>query len=123
MSDERRKIQESGHRKLIVWQKAMGLVLAIYDLTKSFPKDEIYGLTSQLRRAAVSIPSNIAEGSRRKTEKDRMHFYAMALGSVSEVETQIEIAERVGYAHEKYIIINALLDELARMLNRMSHPE
>jgi four helix bundle protein len=112
-------VSDSNHRKLIVWQKGMELVVMIYAITKNFPKEELYGLTSQIRRAAVSVPSNIAEGSRRKTAKDRSHFYSMALGSVSEVETQVEIARRLGYCEQTSSVMD-LLDELARILNKLS---
>lgn len=85
------------YRDLIVWQKAMDLVEAIYHTTTAFPKEEIYGLTSQIRRAAVSIPSNIAGGNGRNTTRDYVHFLGMAYGSVKEVETQVLIAERLRY--------------------------
>ena len=85
------------YRDLIVWQKAMDLVEAVYRTTAAFPREEVYGLTSQLRRAAVSIPSNIAEGNGRNTTRDYLHFLGMAYGSVKEVETQVLIAERLQY--------------------------
>ncbi len=85
------------YRDLIVWQKAMDLVEAIYRTTAGFPREEIYGLTSQLRRAAVSIPSNIAEGNGRNTTRDYLNFLGMAYGSIKEVETQVLIAERLQY--------------------------
>ncbi len=85
------------YRELIVWQKAMSLVEALYRATDHFPSKEIYGLTGQLRRAAVSIPSNIAEGQARNTTRDFLHFLAVARGSLIEVETQITITERLGY--------------------------
>ena len=85
------------YRDLIVWQKAMDLVEAIYRTTAAFPREEIYGLTAQMRRAAVSIPSNIAEGNGRNTTRDYLHFLGMAYGSVKEVETQVLIAERLRY--------------------------
>ena len=88
------------YRELIVWQKAMDLVEAIYRTTARFPKEELYGLTSQIRRAAVSIPSNIAEGQARNTTRDFLHFLAIAYGSLKEVETQVLIAERLGYIDE-----------------------
>jgi four helix bundle protein len=81
---------------LVAWQKAIDLVEEVYKITKTFPKEEVYGLTSQLRRAAVSVPSNIAEGQCR-TSKDFIHFLSMASGSLSEVETQMIIANRLGY--------------------------
>jgi four helix bundle protein len=86
-----------GHRDLVAWQKAMELVVEIYRVTKGFPKDELYGLTSQLRRAAVSIPSNLAEGYGRNSWKDFQRFIGLALGSLLEVETQLEISNKLGY--------------------------
>ena len=85
------------YRELIVWQKAMDLVETIYRITGTFPREEIYGLTTQIRRAAISIPSNIAEGNGRNTTRDYVHFLGMAYGSVKEVETQAFIAERLRY--------------------------
>ncbi|HKC66104.1 MAG TPA: four helix bundle protein, partial [Pyrinomonadaceae bacterium] len=85
------------YSELIVWQKAMDLVEGIYAATKQFPKEEIYGLTSQIRRAAVSIPSNIAEGQGRKSINEFLHHLSIAYGSLREVETQILIAERLLY--------------------------
>lgn len=83
------------YKDLIVWQKAMDLIVAIYKLTEEFPKSEIYGLTAQMRRSAISIPSNIAEGRRRGSRKDYRQFLIMAYGSGSELETQIEITKRL----------------------------
>jgi four helix bundle protein len=84
-------------RELRVWQKAMDLVETVYSLTHDFPKQEAYGLTSQLRRAAVSIPSNIAEGHTREHIKEYLHHLSMAQASLAEVETQLEIATRLKY--------------------------
>jgi four helix bundle protein len=85
------------YRDLRVWQRAMEYVIAIYSATQSFPKEETYGLSSQMRRAGVSIPSNIAEGKGRLTDRDRAHFYSQARGSLLELETQIQIAVSLGY--------------------------
>ena len=85
------------HKRLILWQKAMDFVSRIYDMTRSFPREEEFGLKSQLRRAAVSIPSNIAEGLARSGKKDRLHFLNVVRGSMSEIDTQIEISHRLGY--------------------------
>ncbi|MEZ5428464.1 MAG: four helix bundle protein [Pyrinomonadaceae bacterium] len=85
------------YRQLIAWQKAMHLVAQIYDLTKRFPKEEIYGLTGQIRRAAVSIPSNIAEGQGRDSTREFLHYLSIAYGSLMEVETQILIAANLKY--------------------------
>ena len=92
----------------------------IYTMTNTFPKSEQYGLVSQMRRASVSIPSNIAEGSRRKTKKDFCQFVVVAFGSRAELETQIEIAKRLNYIKEKsYKNTDMLLDEIMRMLNKL----
>lgn len=85
------------YKDLIVWQKAINLVEKIYQLTNNFPKEEIYGLTSQIRRSAVSIPSNIAEGKGRGTRKDYRQFLYISYGSCSKLETQIEIAKRLSF--------------------------
>ncbi|HLW84673.1 MAG TPA: four helix bundle protein [Candidatus Sulfotelmatobacter sp.] len=82
---------------LEVWQAAMDLAINIYRFTKNFPKEETYGLTSQLRRAAVSVPSNIAEGKGRSSDKDLVHFLGNSRGSLFEIETQATIASRLGY--------------------------
>ena len=87
----------TSYQDLIAWQKAMDLVTDVYRVTAAFPKEEIYGLVSQLRRAAVSVPSNIAEGQGRKGDGEFRHFLRLSLGSLMEVETQIIIAERLGY--------------------------
>ncbi len=85
------------YRDLIVWQKAMELVEQIYKETKPFPREEIYGLKMQLRRAAVSIPSNIAEGQGRRSKGEFLHHLSIAHGSVRETETQVLISDRLGY--------------------------
>jgi four helix bundle protein len=82
---------------LIVWQKAMDLVEAVYRATTGFPKEEVFGLRAQVRKAVVSIPSNIAEGEGRRTTADFLRFLSIAHGSLREVETQVLIAERLGY--------------------------
>lgn len=98
----------------------MDLVTDIYTMTNTFPKSEQYGLVSQMRRASVSIPSNIAEGSRRKTKKDFCQFVVVAFGSGAELETQIEIAKRLNYIKEKsYKNTDMLLNEIMRMLNKL----
>ncbi|HWB00364.1 MAG TPA: four helix bundle protein [Pirellulales bacterium] len=92
-----------GYRDLIVWQKAIDLVEAIYDATRGFPTEERYGLSSQLRRAAVSIPSNIAEGQGRASSRDFARFLEIALGSLAEVETQLVIAGRLHTRDPRYL--------------------
>lgn len=106
------------YKDLIVWQKSIQLVLLIYELTEKFPKSEIYGLTSQMRRCAVSVPSNIAEGRRRSTRKDFGHFISIAFGSGSELETQLVICKQLPFsANFDYTGIDALLNEVMKMLN------
>lgn len=89
-----------GHRDLVAWQKAMQLVKEIYRATESFPRHELYGLANQLRRAAVSIPSNLAEGAARNSRKEFHQFIGTARGSLAEVETQVEIARDLSYVQE-----------------------
>ena len=88
------------HRSLAAWQKSVDLVEAVYAATKSFPKDELFGLTSQMRRAAVSVPANIAEGAARSGTKELMYFVSIASASLSELDTHIEIARRLGYLND-----------------------
>ena len=108
------------YRDLIVWQKSMDLVIDIYEMTEKFPKSENYGLTSQMRRSAVSIPSNIAEGSRRSSRKDFRNFLQNAYGSGAELETQIEITKRIHFGEElHYQNVDGILSEVMRMLNSM----
>lgn len=96
----------------------MNLVFNIYKLTNSFPKEEIYGLCSQMRRCAISIPSNISEGKGRSTRRDFAQFLRIALGSSNELQTQIEIAKRLNYGYEyDYISLENLLTEIIKMLN------
>ncbi len=90
------------HHDLLVWQEAMALVKEIYRLTSHFPKEEIYALTSQMRRAAVSIPSNIAEGAARNGSKEFLQFLSIARGSLSELEPQLLIAQDLGYSTDTF---------------------
>ena len=85
------------HKRLVAWQKCMDLVVLIYQLTENFPKSEIYGLVSQMRRAAVSTPSNIVEGAADRTKVQFINFLGISIGSLNELSTQIEIAFRIGY--------------------------
>ncbi|MEX2144831.1 MAG: four helix bundle protein [Candidatus Spechtbacterales bacterium] len=108
------------YKDLIVWQKSREVVLLTYKATAGFPKDELYGLTSQIRRSAVSIPSNIAEGFRRGTRKEKLQFLRIAFGSGAELETQFDIAKDLNYINQQeYNKISNLLDEVMRMLNRI----
>ena len=103
----------STHKELDVWKLSMDLVESIYEVTKSFPKDEQYGLTSQMRRSAVSIPSNIAEGAARKGNKEYVQFLYISLGSLSELETQLLIAQRLKFVEETNNMLNHV--EIIRM--------
>lgn len=108
------------YKELIVWQKSIELVIEIYSLTREFPESEIYGITSQMMRAAISVPSNIAEGYGRKSTKSYGQFYAVSYGSALELETQIIIAKRLNFASkEKFSKAENLLIEVSKMLNSM----
>ncbi len=114
-------MKEWNYKNLIVWQKAMDLAVKVYHLTETFPKNEQYGLTSQIRRAVSSISANIAEGSRRKGPKDRVHFFVMAYGSGAELESHLELSRRLLLVSESALKdILPLLDEVMRMLNRLT---
>ena len=93
------------HKDLDVWKAGIDLASLIYETTKSFPKEEMYGLSGQLRRAAVSVPSNIAEGAARNSDKEFMQFLYIALGSLAEVDTQIIIAGRLGYIKDSSSLV------------------
>lgn len=108
------------YKDLIVWQKAVALVVEVYSVTDKFPKEELYGLTSQTRRAAVSIPSNIAEGKLRGSNKECKQFFLIAFGSGGELETQIEIAKKLPKMKNiDYSKIETTLEEVMKMLNTM----
>ena len=108
-------------KDLVVWQKAYRLVLEIYKITKDFPKSETYGLAQQMRRAAVSLPSNIAEGYGRRHKTEYKQFLSIAYGSLSELETQYLLSIDLGYTKKSDIIEN-LLKEVGSMLYRMIYP-
>ncbi|CAN5841936.1 four helix bundle protein [soil metagenome] len=109
------------YKDLLVWQRAMNLVTNVYNLIKTFPKEEIYGLSGQLRRAIVSVPSNIAEGQGRDSVKEFIHYLSISYGSLMEVETQLQIAANLGYL--KQVEVDKLLEqtaEVGRLLNGLS---
>ncbi len=108
-----------GHHKLEVWKKGIEFVVKIYKLTEDFPKNEMYGLTQQIRRAAVSIPCNIAEGAGRHSKKEFRQFLSIAQGSIAELETQLLIAQRLCYIKETSNFLNEL-DEISRMLSGLA---
>ncbi len=102
----------------IAWQKAMTLSTSVYTATRSFPKEEMFGLTNQLRRASVSIPSNIAEGKGRLTKGEFLQFLGIARGSVLEVQTQLELALRLGYGSQSELkSTQSLCEEILKILN------
>ena|SRR5438876_1224349 len=108
------------YRDLVVWQKAMDLAKQCYQATRTFPSEERFGLTSQIRRAAVSVPSNIAEGHGRSHTKEYLNHISMAKGSLCELETQLELSHRVGYMSEEVLEpLMALSDEIGRMLTAL----
>lgn len=104
------------HRKLEVWKEAMRFVVTVYRATQSFPKTEAYGLTSQIRRAATSVPVNIAEGAARESAKDYLRFLTIARGSLSELETELIIAHQLGYVAD----LPTLQDQLEGVSKRLN---
>jgi four helix bundle protein len=110
----------NSHRDLEVWQLSLELVTRIYAVTQDFPRQEMYGLVSQLRRAAVSIPSNIAEGQGRLSAGEFRQFLGHARGSIMEVDTQLIIASRLGYVNVQQLSeLSALADRVRQMLYRL----
>ena len=115
-------MKSSEFRDLIVWQKSMDLAIEIYNIVKCLPKEETFVLSDQIRRAAISIPSNIAEGQGRITSKEFIRFLSMARGSLWEVSTQLEICERLGYFDKSQTTkIYNQITEIAKMLNALSN--
>ena len=109
------------HQRLDVWNRAIEFVIALYRLTDHFPKDEKFGLTSQLRRAAVSVAANIAEGAARKSSKEFLQFLSNSQGSASEIDTELLIAWRLGYLPENdYKDLYGNLDDVGRMITGLS---
>jgi four helix bundle protein len=111
------------HKNLNVWKLSMNLISEIYKLTKSYPKDELYNLTSQMRRAAVSISSNIAEGASRKSSLERKRFYEISRSSLIELDTQLEISLRLNYISESFInelgdLVNHIFAMLTKLINK-----
>ncbi len=110
MSDEIRP-----HYKLDAWKEAMTLVKVVYQITQDFPKEEMFGLISQMRRAAISVPSNLAEGAARSSQKEFSQFLNIARGSLSELETQLLISKELGYLKPEHDIFN-LVDKVSRLI-------
>ena len=108
------------HKDLRVWQQSIEMVTSIYMMTQSFPKEETFGLVSQLRRASVSVPSNIAEGYARGTDKEKLHFLRISSGSMSEVETQLLLSLNLGYiGQEKYNELSEIVTSVWKQLNSL----
>ena len=113
------------HKKLDLWGKVIDLVVFVYRITKDFPREEEFGLKSQLRRAAVSVPSNISEGLTRKTHKDKTHFLNFAQSSLSEIDAQVEVSARLGFiseeteseSYDRLSVVEMMLSGLVRSLN------
>ncbi len=116
--------RQKPHKKLELWRNAIDLVAFLYEISKQFPREEEFGLKAQLRRAAVSVPSNISEGLTRRTIKDRLHFLNIAQGSLSEIDAQIEISRRLGFvtsdiestANDRLSMVERLLSGLMRSI-------
>lgn len=112
------------YKNLIVWQKSMDLVVEVYTVTAKYPPSELYGLSSQSRRAAISIPSNIAEGRRRNSEGDFARFLSISFASGAELETQIGIAKRLPWGEKiDFSKLESLLEEVMKMLNKLLHKQ
>lgn len=116
------------HRDLRVWQEAIALVKSVYQLTATFPDSERFGLTAQMRRAAISVPSNIAEGVARNSRKEFLHFLGIARGSLSELDTQLVIAKELAFSEENHSLENSvsdlfgLLNGLINSLKKVDQP-
>ncbi len=109
------------HKDLKIWQRSVALVTRVYAITEKFPKSEMWGLTNQIRRASVSVPSNIAEGSGRRSAKELVQFLHIASGSLAELETQFIIAKNLGFlANNEYSEIDQEIHEIIRMVSAMS---
>src|SRR5262245_42206641 len=115
------------HRNLIAWQKAMDFAVSVYELTREFPQEELYALTSQLRRAAVSAPSNIAEGAAGRSRQQFSNYLSNAIGSLNEIDTQLELAQSLGYlSNADYKRLYQALDECLALtygLKKSDHSE
>ena len=103
------------HKDMEVWKQAMELVYQVYKIVETFPKEELYGLTSQIKRCVISIPSNIAEGTARMSDKDTMRFLDIAIGSLAELDTQMIIAEKLNY-YQGYEKLKLRIDKLFALL-------
>ncbi|MCM2310427.1 MAG: four helix bundle protein [Steroidobacteraceae bacterium] len=110
--------QPKSHRRLVLWQKSIRLAAEIHQVSRRLPKHELFGLAAQMNRAAISIPSNVAEGAARHTTRDYMRFLYIARGSSAEIDTQLVLAEEMGYfTHDELAPVLAISDEVGRLLN------
>jgi len=110
-------VSDRPHKKLLIWNKIMSVIEDVYLMTDKFPKQEMYGLSSQMRRSSISIASNIAEGSARKGKQERIQFYSVSKGSLSELDAQLEISLRLKFADKNtYDKLQCKIDEISRML-------
>ena len=108
------------HKDLRVWQQSMEMVTSIYLMTKTFPREELFGLVAQMHRAAVSVPSNIAEGYARGTDREKLHFLRISSGSISEIETQLMLSLNLGYiGQETYDELSELITSIWKQLNSL----
>ena len=108
------------HKNLRVWQQSIEMVTSIYKMTMTFPKDEVFGLVSQMRRAAVSVPSNIAEGYARGSDREKLHFLRISSGSMSEIETQLMLSLNLGYiGQDAYDILSEQITSVWKQLNSL----
>ena len=111
-------MMDKPHKKLDLWNAGMDLAVTVYQVTDSFPREERYGLINQVRRAVVSIPSNVAEGAGRQTKKEFISYLHMAQGSLSELDTHLELAKRLGYlAQDNWVIIDRRMERIDKMLS------
>lgn len=111
-------MMDKPHKKLDLWNAGMDLAVTVYQVTDSFPREERYGLINQVRRAVVSIPSNVAEGAGRQTKKEFINYLHMAQGSLSELDTHLELAKRPGYlAQGNWVIIDRRMERIDKMLS------
>ena len=114
-------MEERAHRKLDVWKRAMGLTKMVYEITANFPKEEYYSLVMQMRRAAISVPSNLAEGAARSGKKEFLQFINIAQGSLSELDTQIELARMLHYLKEDgYLKLQKEIQVISKQLYGLS---
>jgi four helix bundle protein len=113
---------EKPHKKLDAWKLSMDLAINIYQTTARFPRQEQYSLTDQIRRATISVPSNIAEGAARQTKKEFTNYLHMAQGSLSELDTQVELARRIGYLDgESWRILDAQMERIDKLITGLIH--